>query len=212
MLVSAEIRWFWPGNCPQPIHDWFFTTGLPPGGGQPRIDRYLAQPDQAEIGVKARAGVPGLEIKGLVATRYDPTLSASAPHFEIWCKWSCPVAGLNLTDEVAVTKTRWLRQFDTSKPVRVEVPLDANEKQKSGYPFPVQGCNVELTEVSIIGRQDAWWTLGFEAFGDLDTAPINLARTILPEMSELAGMVSSGALSSYPAWLSARLADQARRG
>ena len=59
----------------------------------------------------------------------------------------------------------------------------------------------------MLGRSDVWWTLGFEAFGDLDTVAINLTRVVLPEMSILAGTVSSGALLSYPGWLSARLTD-----
>ena len=207
MLASAEIRWFWRNNCPQQVHDWFFKTGLPPGGSLPRIDRYLPQPNDAEIGVKERADTPGLEVKGLVAMRRDPALAAIASHLEIWCKWSCTIPGLKLTDEMTITKTRWLRKFDTSKPARVEIQLDSNEKPKSGYSLPVQGCNVELTEVRMLGRSDVWWTLGFEAFGDLDTVAINLTRVVLPEMSILAGTVSSGALLSYPGWLSARLTD-----
>jgi len=59
----------------------------------------------------------------------------------------------------------------------------------------------------MLGRSDVWWTLGFEAFGDLDTVPINLTRVMLPEISIWAGTVSSGALLSYPGWLFARLAD-----
>jgi hypothetical protein len=51
-----------------------------------------------------------------------------------------------------VTKTRWLRKFDTSKFVRSEIPLDANEKPKPGFSLPVQGCNVELTEVQMAAQ------------------------------------------------------------
>lgn len=207
MFLSAEVRWFWRDHCPPQLHDWFFATGLPPGGGRPRIDRYLPQPNEAEIGVKERGDKPGLEFKGLVARRTSPALGAVASHLEIWCKWSCTISGVESTDQVMITKIRWLRQFDTSEPARLEIPLDTNEQPKSGRSWPVQGCNVELTEVRISGRSDQWWTLGFEAFGDLDTVPINLARAIAPDSAILAGIVSSGALSSYPAWLSARLAD-----
>jgi len=207
MFVSAEVRWFWHNHCPQPVRDWFFKTGLAPGGGRPRIDRYLRQPGEAEIGLKERGDTSGLEVKGLIATRRSTELGAVASHLEIWCKWSCAIPGLKPTNEVTVTKTRWLRQFDTLHPLRVEIPLDAEEKPKSGCSSPVHGCNVELTEVRILGRSDLWWTLGFEAFGDFDTVPINLARAVLPDGTALSGLVSSGALLSYPAWLSARLAD-----
>ena len=42
MLTTAEVRWFWPARCPQLVRDWFFKTGLPPGGGLSRVDRYAA--------------------------------------------------------------------------------------------------------------------------------------------------------------------------
>jgi hypothetical protein len=204
MLVSAEVRWFWSGRCPQPVRDWFFKSGLPPGGGFSRIDRYGPQQGEPEISLKKRGERPGFEVKGLVATRGSPELEPLAPHIEIWCKWSCLIPGFNLTDKQPVTKTRWLRQFDTSKYVRAEIPLDANEKPKAGYSLPVQGCNVELTEVQMAGHSGMWWTLGFEAFGDLDSVPTNLTLTVLPEKPLLLRVVGSGAFLSYPAWLRAR--------
>jgi hypothetical protein len=109
-----------------------------------------------------------------------------------------------LADEVAVTKTRWLRKFDTSKYVRSEIPLGANEKPTPGYSLPVQGCNVELTEVEMAGHAERWWTLGFEAFGDLECVSTNLTLTLLPEKPLLLRIVGSGAFLSYPAWLRAR--------
>lgn len=207
MLVSAEVRWFWRNECPDGVRTWFFKSGLPPGGGRPRIDRYLPQPSNAELGIKERGDAAGLEIKGLVAARTSPALAELARHLEIWCKWSCVTPDLKLTAAVALTKTRWLRRFDTSKPARVEIPFDADEQPESGYALLGQGCNIELTEVRGLSRTDVWWTLGFEAFDGIEAAPTNLLRTILPEKAILAGIVSSGALLSYPGWLLARLAE-----
>lgn len=201
MFPSAEVRWFWNSACPQPVHDWFFKTGLPPGGGHPRTDRYLSQPNATEISIKERGDIAGLQVKGLVATRRYPALTSVASHIELWCKWSCTIPGLNLIDAVSVTKTRWLRQFDTSKPAATEIPLDLHEKPKAGYSLPVEGCNVELTEARISNRSDLWWTLGFEAFGDFDTVPMSLTRVLLPEKSTLASIVSSGTFLNYPSWL-----------
>jgi hypothetical protein len=114
MLLSAEVRWFWQGRCPQPVHDWFFKSGLPPGGGFSRVDKYVPQRGEAEISLKKRGAKPDFEVKGFVATRGSPELEPLAAHIEIWCKWSCTIPGLNLTNELLVTKTRWLRKFDTS--------------------------------------------------------------------------------------------------
>jgi hypothetical protein len=204
MLVSAEVMWFWSGRCPQPVHDWFFKSGSSPGGRLSRIDRYVSPRSEAEISLKKRGGKPEFEVKGLVTTRRASELEPLAPHIEIWCKWACTIPGLSLAGEVAVTKTRWLRTFDTSKYVRSEIPLDAYERPKTGYSLPAQGCNVEWTEVQILGFAEVWWTLGFEAFGDLDSVPMNLTLTVLPEKAVLERIVASGAFLSYPAWLLAR--------
>ena len=147
MLTFAEIRWFWRGRCPQPVHDWFFKSGLSPGGGLSRVDNISLSGVRLKLASRNAATNPSLEVKGLVTTRRSPELEPLAPHIEIWCKWSCTIPGLNLTDDVAITKTRWLRKFDTSKYVRSEIPLDANEKPNAGHSLPAQGCNVELTEV-----------------------------------------------------------------
>ena len=189
MLVSAEVRWFWRNECPRQIHDWFFRSGLPPVGGRPRIDRYIQQPNNAELGIKECGDIAGLEIKGLVATRTSSALAKLASHLEIWCKWSCVVPDLSLTVAVTLTKTRWLRQFDTVD-VCLEFESMHNEVQISAYGY-LLGCNVELTEVLGPSRTDIWWTLGFEAFDGLDAAPVSLLRTILPEETILAKIVSS---------------------
>jgi hypothetical protein len=192
MMTSAELRWFWRGSCPQPVHDWFFTSGLPPGGGLTRVDRYAPQRRGGDIGIKRRGDKPEFEVKGLVATRRISELEPLAQHVELWCKWSCAIPGLTLRDDLATTKTRWLRKFDTVKHVRAEIPLDANEKPTKGHSLPAQGCNVELTDVQIPGHAGAWWTLGFEAFGDLDSVSANLTLTVLPEKPALIRIVTSG--------------------
>jgi hypothetical protein len=78
------------------------------------------------------------------------------------------------------------------------------KRPNKGYSLPVQGCNVELTEVQIVGHSEVWWTLGFEAFGDLDSVSTNLTLTLMPEKPVLERTVATGAFVSYPAWLLAR--------
>ena len=163
----------------------------------------MPQRCEADISLKRRGDKPDFEVKGLVTTRKSPELEPLAPHIEIWCKWPCTIPGVK-TDDLAVTKTRWLRKFDTSKYVRSEIPLGANEKPTPGYSLPAQGCNVELTEIEMAGHAGRWWTLGFEAFGDFESSPTNLTLTVLPEKPLLLRIVGSGAFLSYPAWLRAR--------
>src|SRR4029077_19937038 len=118
MVTSAELRLFWRERCPQPVYDWFLKSGLPPGGGLSRVDRYIPQRGEPDISLKRRGDKPDFEAKGLATTRRSPEREPLAPHIEIWCKWSCKIPGLKLADEVAVTKARWLRKFDTLKYVR----------------------------------------------------------------------------------------------
>jgi hypothetical protein len=77
MMTCAELRWIWRGRCPQPVYDWFFESGLPPGGGQSRVDRYIPQRGEPDISLKRRGGEPDFEVKGLVATRISPELEAA---------------------------------------------------------------------------------------------------------------------------------------
>ena len=133
MFLSAEVRWFWHRHCPKEVHDWFFKAEFSPGGGPTRIDKYLLQRHEGEIGIKERGGKLGLEIKGLVGIVSESLLASLTPHVEVWCKWSCASSGLKLLDEITTTKTRWLRTFDTSTPVGLEIPMESNEKPKSGF-------------------------------------------------------------------------------
>src|SRR5262249_58697191 len=108
MFVSAEARWFWHHHCPEEVHDWLFKAGMSPGGGPPRIDKYLLQRYESEIGIKERGGKSGLEIKGLVGIISEPSLASLTSYIEVWCKWSCASSGLKLLDNVTTNKTRWL--------------------------------------------------------------------------------------------------------
>src|SRR4029077_19872157 len=133
MLMSSEFEWFWRDQHPRQVREWFFKGGLLPGGGHSRTDKYLVQPNNVEIGIKERGEKPGCEVKGLIRLQGSPALSPLVRQFELWCKWSCANLNLSLFDQVVTTKTRWLRKFDTSEAVRVEIPLCSNEQPAAGY-------------------------------------------------------------------------------
>ena len=191
-------------SVPRPYGLGFFQLDWNREAEKLEFDRYLSTLNTAELGIKRRGNELGAEFKGLLMRRSIPALHRLADHSEIWCKWFCSGAVI-FKDEVVTTKTRWLRKFDTATPIRSEIPLDFMEKPRSGHSLPTQGCNLELTEVRISDKANIWWTLGFEAFGDIETAPLNLSRGILPEVPTLADALSSGIVSSYPEWLLATL-------
>jgi hypothetical protein len=201
MLISAEFRWFWLGNCQSEVEQWF-RSREPPGGGnkdQPRVDRYYHHKGNAELGIKVRdEGKDSsleVEVKGLVTTRNAQALGLPADRIEIWCKWKGPP----LTSPLVFTteKVRWLRKFDAES-APSEIALGPDEKPRPPRELPVVGCNVELTRVRVRGRTEEWWSLCFEAFGDLDSAPDALVK-VIRTMQPIPAI--DGVFLSYPAWL-----------
>jgi hypothetical protein len=208
MQVSAEIRWFWSTACPERIDRWFGSGTVPPGGGNTREDEYLHEPDQTELGLKSRGRESGIEAKGLVAVLLQP--SDAMPFvgpIQIWCKWQSLTLTLRDLPTVRTRKTRWLRKFDTSREEPIEIPLGDDGVPKEGGPLPRHGCNVELTRIELDAEQ-IWWTLGFEAFGDVFSVERNLRSTLSVMASRHPPALGSGELLSYPAWLSMHVPRQ----
>ena len=200
MFVSAEIRWFYPDECPANLHRWFGEMSPVLGGGKLRIDEYLSQTDQSEVSIKIRGGTPGVEIKGLVAVCRSE-LVPFAPYVELWCKWRLQASALEMTKRMIIQKTRWIRTYDTSRVALVEIPLQADEKPLNGQPLPQQGCNVEISKIQIAEDPRQWWTLGFEAFGDLDSAHGNLLKTAQFLITHSCLLPICGEFLNYPSWL-----------
>ncbi len=218
MQISAEVRWFWKEEAPFELKEWFHDPavhGRSPGGGPPaRYDIYLVT-ESSELGIKVR-GVKGrdtermgpngpLELKGLVGEHHqtrDPG-PFSAP-IQLWCKWTVLGIDLGQARRCRVSKTRWLRKFDTSGHPPVEVPLGLDEmplEHTNGLDMPVRGCNVELTEVRLDDGR-VWWTFCFEAYGDMGTVIKDIRSTSdILSMRGPAPDLSSGSLFSYPMWL-----------
>ena len=200
MRVTAEMRWFWLGQCPPDLESWFFKSSPRAGGGQPRSDEYVRPSNGSELGIKKRGSKAGVEVKGLIGTSRCPDLISLAPHYELWCKWTTNDLLLNGTNLLATKKVRWARKLDTSSTSVLEVPLGPDEAPLNGG-WIQEGCNLTLTEVQTVGVAGLWWTFCFEAFGNLESAPKNLqAGTSYARSTSFPQ--PNGAFLSYPAWLS----------
>lgn len=196
MLLSAELRWFWQGDCPSAIERWFFDGAKFPSRPEARLDRYLPQKGRRDIGIKARGTKEEAEIKALIATVADPSLGPVAPSFEIWGKWDATLA---IDRAIEVRKRRFLRVFDA---VGAEIPATT--------PLSRQACRVELTELHLtelhltgpdaIGATKNWWTLGFEAVGALSQVGENL-RIAVQRLCREGFSAAGGDFMAYPAWL-----------
>ena len=204
MQVSAEIRWFWPTNPPSGLESWFRKPrdrACAVGGGRLRLDEYLSDPGQRELGVKRRGGKKGVEVKGLVGAERKLAAGPFAGPIEIWAKWTSEALEVDSRGAVKTIKRRWLRKFDTTKLSPVEVPLNDKELPADAkQPLPARGCNVELTEITLTSG-DVWWTLGFEAFGGVETVADDLQMVASALAGEVPPDLSGGLMASYPSWL-----------
>jgi hypothetical protein len=193
MRTTAERRWFWGKTEADPLRRWFLDSDVhhcEAVGGDVRTDTYLADVNQAELGIKLRGSGVGVEIKGLVSVLDDGCHEApfDSP-IELWTKWASDVLSLTHAPLILVRKRRWLRKFDT---IGVEVTRDADP--------PRQGCTAEYTEVSAQGSP-AWATLGFEAFGSIETLADSVRRAAGRMAERKPPAVGPGWRASYPAWL-----------
>ncbi|MCC6585665.1 MAG: hypothetical protein IT168_03010 [Bryobacterales bacterium] len=200
MQVSAEIRWFWREE-PAAVVEWFHDRRLHPvsaGREDERVDCYLHDVNQDELGLKVRGNKPGIECKGLVErTAKGVAAGPFTGDLEIWCKWSSTSLNIPAHQLVCVSKRRAIRKFDTANGA-VEVESDQR---------PGSGCNVELTELTLPNGA-RWWSLGFEAFGGLETVGQSLIRAAGELASRSAPALPEGVEASYPAWLKSQTSGE----
>ena len=155
---TLEIRWIRPGEIDADMKERF---GRLASMSESRVDDYLIHPDLKELSVKIRAG-RALEVKvyrGLLDVLDIPGRARGL--MELWQKWSFPLGAPSHADESAswqpVHKVRRIAYFAVEN------------RRLTGRVNPPDGlgCAVELTEVTMLGRN--WWTLGFETSGPTDT-------------------------------------------
>jgi hypothetical protein len=206
MQVSAEARWFTCNKASgQSLRAWFFDSAIhvhSPGAGEHRQDCYLLDPAQAEIGIKRRGAQSGMEIKGLVYV--DRTHLRCGPlvaNVEIWAKWTTDAMDLSGFKTVTISKSRWLRKFDTSNAELIEIELQ-EEQSRLHRTLPVQGCNAEFTEIEAFGG--IWFSFGLEAFGQLEDVDSSLRRAAKALASRNPPELPDLIAASYPQWISNR--------
>ena len=196
MYPTAEVRWFQPGQVPQPVEAWF-KEREPSSRAEPvRVDRYLQPTGGGVLNVKLRGGQ--LEIKRRLATGRQIRFAQEAVGLvERWRKWGFAIRETAepdsihvpiTSDWVGVRKVRLLKTYDLRGGDVVSGRTSAG------------GCELELTRVEALGQ--AWWTLALEAFGDeatlLDTL-VAVAEEALAAPCPF--ILRPGESFSYASWL-----------
>ena len=163
----------------------------------------MVYPTSAHAGVKFREY--RFEIKTLV--RVIDLLKVGEQivgPMELWEKWSMEAESVSLlfrdlsetSDRwIDVTKTRWMRVFDTSgKGVKESDP-------SVDLPRLEEGCYAEITEVDIHGQP--FWTLGLESFARNQPLQENLVRTaqLLLHPESMPMRLNAADADAYPGFL-----------
>jgi hypothetical protein len=167
-VVSLEVRWIHAGPLPAVLAERLgpFEEGI-----EAREDRYLADPVLPDISIKIRGGVQ-LDVK---AFRHSPgrlSLPGGARgRLELWEKWTYRLADI---PQPLIDGASWT-QVEKARRRRSFALADGGLVERGLAEAASPGCALEVTEVSIDGA--AWWTLGLEAIGPLETLHRDLQAT-----------------------------------
>ena len=199
MFPTAEVRWFYEGTVPLEVLDWFHQGELMPIVQPHRLDYYLAHTDDS-LGIKLREGM--IEIKqrhrGYGMIRLHDRVSGVVEH---WRKWGFKLADLDGNFPwIATADSSWI---GVHKDRKVRQYLVDHNRQVVALPsigYPEQGCNLELTAISIKG--ETWWSLCFESFGDEDTICETLTQVAKYTLvATKPPLLDNKHTFSYPKWL-----------
>lgn len=194
--LTTEVRWFFDGELPPDVHDWF-TDGGTAGLGETRSDLYRID-RHADLGLKFRARTV-LELKLRLGEPSPFVLDTRREGLlERWQRWSPADERVNLDEHSrwrAVDKVIVKRRFDPDGRERV---LTEDQRAMTGT-----GCDVEIVDIRRDGGR--FWSFSFAAFGPLDSHQHSIAAAWeslqrdrrVPEHLDLDAARSSG----YPSWL-----------
>jgi hypothetical protein len=200
-MPTAEVRWFFEGSIPAAIAQWFCRGGLFDKAA-PREDHYLLFPSPLGLNIKLREG--RMEVKSLVGAPGLRTFATDITgNVELWEK---QIGGKQAVAEfeklrssaphlwIAVGKERTLRTFSLEG--------DSMHEVAAGKVFLANGCNVELTKITVEGA--AYWSFGFEAFGEpsqVEERMQKVAVYIFADNHRPSCPFPAANSRSYPEWL-----------
>lgn len=202
--LTSELRWFFDDRPPDQLVSWF-TRDAATALTEVRWDAYRFD-GAVDVGVKHRfKAVLELKVRQGPPETFsiDPGLEGL---LETWQRWSPADGRIHLTED-----TRWIDVHKVITKRRfagdgVDVPLSEHNRAMTG-----QGCDVEITTISIEGRTG--WTFAFAAFG-----PVDRHRSLLESAWKalLGGRAVPAPLRlhaansfGYPAWIAKAGSDDA---
>jgi hypothetical protein len=145
---TLEMRWIRPGELDARTLEWFERF---PAAAESRDDDYLINPNLTGLSVKIRRG-HALEVKAFRGRRGVPSLAGHLEGFvESWQRWSFPAGSVI---RGAVDSASW-RSVHKVRHISFFAINEGRPSASIPTPERGTGCAVELTEVTLHGRN--WW-------------------------------------------------------
>jgi hypothetical protein len=192
IYFSTELRWFFPGEIPDTIREWFGSKSSNKiKFEKSRTDTYLVFPFAQSCGVKFREG--NFEIKALVnkPVTYGQAIARS------WEKWS--LGGLAAKAFIKSAGNDGNRWADIEKS-RALIFYEVGEPLWQGLEPDYQASLICQFELSEIKRDKKWWSLNLEIGGKGNQSQFLLtAAEYLLHDCPLA--LTTETTKSYPLWL-----------
>jgi hypothetical protein len=194
---TIEVRWFYRGEIPVQIGNWFETLGERLERIDRRSDVYL-QSSSPDVGMKLRQG--NLEVKYRQAQigRFEIGGLVDS-HVELWSKWICVDDRGLLTPTQLADKPGWLKVDKIRDRRLFRVEFDEGIKLVQVATPTADLAAIELTQLQVLGQ--TWWTVACEYFGN----DLEIDRQFLPLVGKL--LAGSGIANitpqiscGYPQW------------
>lgn len=207
MYRSTEVRWFFQGDLPGAVRDWF-ESGVRARSEPERTDKYLLLPGCATTSVKFRND--RFEVKA----QTEPPAPVHFPNAcsglrDAWVKWSSASIDVDSFRQLIVRpEDEWI-SVSKSRRLRL-VSLEAGEplEVSPDHGWLSGGCQVELSAIRAWHESQEqsgalpWWSLSFEAFGNQEAMHDGLDLVIREFVEEPPPVtLDQEASFSYPAWL-----------
>jgi len=202
IFSSAEIRWFIKGEIPQQIREWFNDFDNAPVQQAMRTDYYLALPGTEAMGIQMREG--RLEFKQRIDNENE-RLEMGNCHgkIECWQKWSFGLDDIPAGLKSIISYPESWRGISKERSLHMFILPESGIPEVHHHDVALENaCILELTKVGVQDTGEKWWSVGFEAFGELQ----NLRSTLLSVLKYT--MLNPNALEmklddsyGYPAWI-----------
>jgi hypothetical protein len=202
------VRWFGEGSIPGIVRTWFDQCQGEIIGHQIRTDTYLGHLASDVLGIKIREG--RLEIKHRTH-HFGPIQLHRRVHglAEQWRKWglilepdqfNSSFTKFSYPHWIRVKKDRQLRRYQLTLNGLLSQSAPVSGAADEVATNQVRGCDVELTSIQVENQK--WWSLAFEAFGQVDSAYEDLLFVIgrLTESNEPPRFTAANSFG-YPYWL-----------